>query len=107
VSFGSLLGNLFADGERFGAFAPVVGSADFKPEEISLAVDILNALVLHQGPDRLRAYLATEGKCIPAPTSDKECITWKPDSSLFTALLVVYRDEPRYLTCCGRSSGCH
>jgi hypothetical protein len=93
--FGSLLGNLFGDGELYGAFAPVVGSSDSKREEISLAVDILNALVLYQGPDRLRSYLASEGKCIPAPMSDKECITWKPDSSLFTALLVVFHcDEP-------------
>ncbi|GMF13791.1 unnamed protein product [Phytophthora lilii] len=93
--FSSLIGNLFGDGELFGAFAPVLGSPESKPEEIALAVDILNVLVFYQGPDRLRAYLASEGKCIPAPTSDKERIAWTPDSSLFTAMLIVFeRDEP-------------
>ncbi|KAL4141141.1 hypothetical protein PRNP1_014263 [Phytophthora ramorum] len=93
--FGSLIGNLFGDGEVFGAFAAVLGSPDSTSEEISLAVDILNVLVLYQGPDRLRAYLASEGKCIPAPTSDKDRITWTSDSSLFTAMLIVFeRDEP-------------
>lgn len=93
--FGSLIGNLFGDGDLFAAFAPVLGSPESKPEEIALAVDILNVLVFYQGPDRLRTYLASEGKCIPAPTSDKERISWTEDSSLFTALLIVFeRDEP-------------
>ncbi|KAG7384157.1 Platinum sensitivity protein [Phytophthora pseudosyringae] len=93
--FGSLIGNLFGDGELFAAFAAVLGSPDSKAKEIALAMDILNVLVFYQGPDRLRSYLASEGKCVPAPTSDKERITWTPESSLFTALLVVFeRDEP-------------
>ncbi|KAE9028346.1 hypothetical protein PR001_g10294 [Phytophthora rubi] len=93
--FGSLIGNLFSDGDLFAAFATVLGSPDSKPEEVATAVDILNVLVFYQGPDRLRTYLASEGKCIPAPTSDKERITWTADSSLFTALLIVFeRDEP-------------
>ncbi|GMF61643.1 unnamed protein product [Phytophthora fragariaefolia] len=96
--FGSLIGNLFGDGELFAAFAPVLGSPDSKPEEVALAVDILNVLVFYQGPDKLRAYLASEGKCIPAPTSDKERIAWTEDSSLFTAMLIVFeRDEPMQL----------
>ncbi|KAJ8524943.1 hypothetical protein ON010_g16173 [Phytophthora cinnamomi] len=93
--FGSLIGNLFSDGELFAAFGTALGSPGSKPEEVALAVDILNVLVFYQGPDRLRSYLASEGKCIPAPTSDKERITWTEDSSLFTALLIVFeRDEP-------------
>ncbi|KAG6617497.1 putative serine/threonine-protein phosphatase 4 regulatory subunit [Phytophthora cinnamomi] len=93
--FGSLIGNLFSDGELFAAFGTALGSPESKPEEVALAVDILNVLVFYQGPDRLRSYLASEGKCIPAPTSDKERITWTEDSSLFTALLIVFeRDEP-------------
>ncbi|KAL3663084.1 hypothetical protein V7S43_012024 [Phytophthora oleae] len=93
--FSSLIGNIFDDGELFAAFTDVLGSPDSKTEEIALAVDILNVLVFYQGPDRLRAYLASEGKCIPAPTSDKEHIAWKPDSSLFTALLVIFEyNEP-------------
>ncbi|KAL4086767.1 hypothetical protein PRIC1_013827 [Phytophthora ramorum] len=57
---------------------------------------LLKAIIyLIRGPDRLRAYLASEGKCIPAPTSDKDRITWTSDSSLFTAMLIVFeRDEP-------------
>eukprot|EP00644_Phytophthora_capsici_P007006 jgi/Phyca11/542182/estExt2_Genewise1Plus.C_PHYCAscaffold_80616 len=93
--FSSIIGNFFDDGELFAVFADVLGSPDSKAEEIALGVEILNVLVFYQGPDRLRAYLASEGKCIPAPTSDKEQIAWKPDSSLFTALLVVFEyNEP-------------
>ncbi|KUF95255.1 Ubiquitin fusion degradation protein 1 [Phytophthora nicotianae] len=93
--FGSFIDDLFSDGELFAAFGTILGSPDSKPMEVALAVDILNMLVVYQGPDRLRSYLASEGKCIPAPASDKERITWTPDSSLFTALLVVFeRNEP-------------
>ncbi|CAH0475063.1 unnamed protein product [Peronospora belbahrii] len=93
--FDSLLDCLFGDGEMFAAFATVLGSPDSNSEEVVLAVDILNVLVFYHGPDRLRAYLASEGKCIPAPCLDNERIVWTPGSSLFTALLVVFeRDEP-------------
>ncbi|KAG2778974.1 hypothetical protein Pcac1_g10832 [Phytophthora cactorum] len=93
--FGSFIDDLFSDGELFAVLATILGSPDSKPEEVALAVDILNMLVVYQGPDRLRSYLASEGKCIPAPASDKERIAWTPDSSLFTALLVVFeRNEP-------------
>ncbi|KAG7384796.1 Platinum sensitivity protein [Phytophthora boehmeriae] len=88
--FSSLTANLFGDGELFEAFAFVMGSPGSKLEEITLVVDILNLLVFFQGPDRLRAYLASEGKCVSAPTSDKDRITWGPDSSLFTAMLVAF-----------------
>ncbi|RMX65624.1 hypothetical protein DD238_003445 [Peronospora effusa] len=93
--FGSLISSFFGDGEIFAAFATVLGSPDSNSKEIALAVDILNALVFYQGPDRLRAYLASEGKCVPAPSSDNERIVWTSESSLFTALLLVFeRDEP-------------
>ncbi|KAI9905640.1 hypothetical protein PsorP6_014218 [Peronosclerospora sorghi] len=93
--FGSLIGSLFGDGEIFAAFAAILGSPDSNSEETSLTLDILNVLVFYYGPDGLRAYLASEGKCIRAPTSDTERIAWTPGSSLFTALLVVFeRDEP-------------
>ena len=93
--FGSLIGSFFDDGEIFASFAAVLGSPDSTSEEIALAVDILNALVFYQGPDRLRSYLASEGKCVPAPSSDNDRIVWTPESSLFTALLLVFeRDEP-------------
>ncbi|OWZ09858.1 Serine/threonine-protein phosphatase [Phytophthora megakarya] len=93
--FGSLIGNLFGDGELLGAFAPVLGSPDSTPDEIALAVDILSTLVLYQGPEKLRTYLASEGKCVRAPASDEDHISWTADSSLFTALLIVFeRDEP-------------
>ncbi|KAF4323046.1 hypothetical protein BBO99_00003388 [Phytophthora kernoviae] len=88
--FSSLIGNLFGGGELFEAFASVMGSPYSKLEEITLAVDILNLLVFFLGPDRLRAYLASEGKCVPAPISDKDRISWGPDSSLFTAMLVAF-----------------
>ncbi|RLN73134.1 hypothetical protein BBJ28_00002796 [Nothophytophthora sp. Chile5] len=88
--FGTLITNLFGDGELFEALGIVLGSPDSNPKEIALAVDILNVLVFFQGPDRLRTYLASEGKCIAAPTSDKDRIAWTPESSLFTALLFVF-----------------
>ncbi|RLN70162.1 hypothetical protein BBJ28_00000273 [Nothophytophthora sp. Chile5] len=88
--FGTLLTNLFGDGELFEILGIVLGSPDSNPKEIALAVDILNVLVFFQGPDRLRTYLASEGKCIAAPTSDKDRIAWTPGSSLFTALLFVF-----------------
>ncbi|RLN65132.1 hypothetical protein BBP00_00003020 [Phytophthora kernoviae] len=88
--FSSLIGNLFGGGELFEAFASVMGSPYSKLEEITLAVDILNLLVFFLGPDRLRAYLASEGKCVPAPISDKDRISWGPDASLFTAMLVAF-----------------
>ncbi|KAI9993567.1 hypothetical protein PInf_015690 [Phytophthora infestans] len=93
--FASLIDDLFGDGELYVAFSTILGSCDSKLEEVALSVDILNMLVVYRGPDMLRSYLASEGKCIPAPTSDKERIMWTPDSSLFTALLVVFeRNEP-------------
>lgn len=92
--FNSLISDLFGNGELFAAFATILGSSSSNAEDVTLAVDILNVLVVYQSPDNLRSYLASEGKCIPAPASDKERITWTSDSSLFTALLVVFeRDE--------------
>ncbi|CEG38778.1 Protein predicted to be involved in carbohydrate metabolism [Plasmopara halstedii] len=93
--FGTLISNLFGDGELFATFASILGSSDSEAEDITLAVDILTELIVCQSPDKLRSYLASEGKCIPAPASDKDRISWTPESSLFTALLVVFeRDEP-------------
>ena len=93
--FSSIIDTLFDDGKLFAAFGAILGSPDSKAGEAASVVDILNVLAFCMGPDRLRAYLASEGKCVLAPTSDDERIAWTPESSLFTALLVVFeRDEP-------------
>uniref|UniRef100_M4BLY6 Serine/threonine-protein phosphatase 4 regulatory subunit 3-like central domain-containing protein n=1 Tax=Hyaloperonospora arabidopsidis (strain Emoy2) TaxID=559515 RepID=M4BLY6_HYAAE len=93
--FSSLIDTLFGDGKLFAAFVAILGSSDSKAEEVASVVDILNVLVFYLGPDRLRAYLASEGKCVPVPAFDDERIAWTSESSLFTALLVVFeRDEP-------------
>ncbi|TMW57174.1 hypothetical protein Poli38472_003099 [Pythium oligandrum] len=93
--FGTLINNLFGDGAIFESFSVVLGASDSKTKEIELALDILNTLVFYQGPERLRTHLASEGKCIAPPTSEKERIAWKPGSSLFTALIYVFeRYEP-------------
>lgn len=89
-AFGELVENLFGDGALFEAFGGILGSPDSTVKDITQAVDILNALLLYQGPDRVRAYLASEGKCVASPTSDKDRLVWKQGSSLFTALLVVF-----------------
>jgi hypothetical protein len=89
-AFGELVENLFGDGTLFEAFGGILGGADSSIKDITQVVDILNALLVYQGPDRLRAYLASEGKCVAPPTSDKDRLAWKQGSSLFTALLVVF-----------------
>ncbi|TDH68271.1 hypothetical protein CCR75_009153 [Bremia lactucae] len=92
--FSALVDNLFGDGELYAAFAAVLGLSDSNSGEAAIVMDILTVLVVYQSPEKLRSYLATEGKCIPAPASDKDRITWTVESSLFTALLVVFeRDE--------------
>lgn len=88
--FGTLINNLFGDGAIFEAFSTVLGSPESEIKEIELAVDILNILVFYQGPERLRTHLASEGRCVAPPSSDKDRITWKAGSSLFTALLFVF-----------------
>ncbi|KAF1331512.1 Serine/threonine-protein phosphatase 4 regulatory subunit, partial [Globisporangium splendens] len=88
--FGTLINNLFGDGFIFEAFSSILGSSESQLQEVELAVDILNILVFYQGPERLRTHLASEGRCIAPPTSDKDRICWKPSSSLFTALLYVF-----------------
>uniref|UniRef100_K3WLA1 Serine/threonine-protein phosphatase 4 regulatory subunit 3-like central domain-containing protein n=1 Tax=Globisporangium ultimum (strain ATCC 200006 / CBS 805.95 / DAOM BR144) TaxID=431595 RepID=K3WLA1_GLOUD len=88
--FGTLINNLFGDGSVFEAFGSILGSSESQLQEVELAVDILNILVFYQGPERLRTHLASEGRCIAPPTSDKDRICWKPGSSLFTALLHVF-----------------
>ncbi|DAZ97676.1 TPA: hypothetical protein N0F65_009677 [Lagenidium giganteum] len=93
--FGTLINNLFGDGAIFEGFSMILGSPDSKIEEVELVLDILNILVFYQGPERLRTYLSSEGKCITAPRNDHERITWKAGSSLFTALIFVFeRYEP-------------
>lgn len=89
-AFGELIEKLFGDGQLFEAFATVLGSPESSDKDITQAVDIFNALLLYQGPERLRTFLASEGKCVASPKSDKEHLEWKPGSSLFTALLVVF-----------------
>lgn len=88
--FGTLINNLFGDGSIFEAFSTVLGSPESEIKEIELAVDILNILVFYQGPERLRTHLASEGRCVAPPSSDKDRIAWKSGSSLFTALLFVF-----------------
>lgn len=89
--FGALIDHLFDDGSLFEAFGTVFGSEDSQLEEVSLALDILNTLVFSQGPERVRTYLASEGKCISPPTSESDRIVWKQgSSSLFAALLLVF-----------------
>lgn len=88
--FGTLINNLFGDGSIFEAFSTILGSPESEIKEIELAVDILNILVFYQGPERLRTHLASEGRCVAPPSSDKDRIAWKSGSSLFTALLFVF-----------------
>ncbi|GLD96332.1 hypothetical protein PINS_up005015 [Pythium insidiosum] len=93
--FGQLINNLFGDGALFEAFSVILGSIESSIRAVELALDILNVLVFYQGPERLRTYLASEGKCIAPPTSDKDRIQWKPGASLFTALIFAFeRYEP-------------
>ncbi|KAJ0411630.1 hypothetical protein ATCC90586_004099 [Pythium insidiosum] len=93
--FGQLINNLFGDGALFESFSVILGSTESKMQAVELALDILNVLVFYQGPERLRTYLASEGKCIAPPTSDKDRIQWKPGASLFTALIFAFeRYEP-------------
>lgn len=88
--FGTLINNLFGDGAIFEAFSAVLGAPESDVAEVELAVDILNILVFYQGPERLRTHLASEGRCVAPPASDKDHIVWKSGSSLFTALLFVF-----------------
>lgn len=88
--FNNMINSIFANGIMFESFAITLGSPDSKMEEVSFVLEILNSLITYQGPDRLRNYLAVEGKCIAPPKNEDERIVWKPGSSLFTALIFAF-----------------
>jgi hypothetical protein len=88
--FGTLINGLFHDGNVFENFSVILGTPESKMEEIALVLEILNLLILYQGPERIRMHLSIEGKCISPPKSDEERIIWKPGASFFTSLVYAF-----------------